>query len=309
MPDDKEGKAERMTINFAEWNAPLLFHPRTHFPAARRPFSGQGLLSRPPGNPARPRPGRVLTGWTAFSQTHTDTTRTGGAASPLTSRLQRAHVGPGAGGQGHTCLQRPLRCPAAGGEEEDTSRLGVVPKHKDDTRGSGHVQCSSHLHMFVAAVPSSLTPLPTPKPPSSLETRAHATFSRECVQTLPAGMASPLASRVPATACPSLPRAPATLGLSLFRSKMFPPRKHQTPSHGRTASPRCPQSRPGAPALAHKGTERQEGRRMTGHQPIRAQAGTWVPAQARPPSPEVRGEETGSERRALLLRVTQQMDA
>lgn len=48
---------------------------------------------------------------------------------------------------------------------------------------------------------------------------------------------------------------------------------------------------------------------MTEHQPIRAQAGTWVPARARPLSPEVRGEETGSETQALLLRVTQQMDA
>ena len=123
-----------------------------------------------------------------------------------------------------TRLQRPLRCVVAEGEEEDMSRLGMVPKHKDDTRGSGHVRCSSHLHMFVAAVPSSLMPLPTPKSPSSLETRAHATFSRECVQTLPAGMASPSASPcVPATALPSLPRAPATLGLSLFRSMMFPP--------------------------------------------------------------------------------------
>ena len=85
-------------------------------------------------------------------------------------------------------------------------KVGMVLKHRDNRRGRLGAS-RSHLHVLPAAALPPRVPSSSPASLPSLETRANAAFSREGVQTPPAGTASPSAC-APAIAFPSLPHAP-----------------------------------------------------------------------------------------------------
>ena len=80
--------------------------------------------------------------WDLPAQTYTTQTRR--AAQPLTSGFKKAHVVPMAVGQGkHACggctAQQMGLSVSSGGEDKDTFRLDMVPKHKDNRLGPRHM--------------------------------------------------------------------------------------------------------------------------------------------------------------------------
>lgn len=163
-----------------------LLVPESVFWLSGAPFSARSSLQAS-GGASTPRHGRGRpgSGEAGPGRTHlpppppppTDMAQTGRAAQPPTSRFRKVHVVPTArGARGKHVCSRPSAqrrgpvCPAVEGEEEDMSRLDMVPKHKEDTRGSDHVPwmrsalflpphfCSSRS--FYSACPSQF-PSPT----------------------------------------------------------------------------------------------------------------------------------------------------
>lgn len=118
-------------INLAEWNVSWLSHPWAHLSAAKNPAAE--VIAAKPGSGKW---GDILRGDPHASQrthTHTQTQSTQEELPSLASTSGGPCCTVGAARQ--TC--QPALLPSGAGEEEDMSRLDMVPKHRQDRQDSG----------------------------------------------------------------------------------------------------------------------------------------------------------------------------